>query len=435
MVSLGCPKNLVDSEVILGKLKGRRYAMAGTVGESDVVLVNTCGFIRDAKEESIDTILRLIELKRSGKISALIVMGCLVQRYPEELAENFREADAFIGSGDYDRIAEILENVLKGKKQRSFKRLGFLGHSGEERMPLTPPHCRFLKISEGCDHFCSFCVIPKIRGKFRSRAIPDVVREAKRLVREGARELILIGQDTTKFGCDHARKPLLPELLRLLEKIKGLKWIRLLYTYPSSVTDELIKTMAASRKVCRYIDLPLQHINDRILASMRRGITKAKTVELIRKLRAAMPGLVIRTSFIVGYPGETGREFRELLEFMRETKFERLGIFKYSKEAGSRAARFSHQLPEKIKEKRYHAAMRLQQKIAWKRNRRFKGLKMNVLVEGMDQERRFWKGRSAMDAPDIDTNVLIRTRKILKPGHFYHVTITGMNAYDLLGKI
>lgn len=436
IVSLGCPKNLVDSELILGKLAGACYVLARNVDESDVILLNTCGFIHDAKEESIDAILDLIELKKTGKIRALIVMGCLVQRYSKELQKNFKEVDAFLGSGDYQKIGSILEKVLIGKKSANVEELGYLGLSNEKRSPLTPRYYRYLKISEGCNHTCSFCVIPKIRGKFRSRKIPDVLREAKRLVKEGAKELILIGQDTTQFGCDYAGKPLLAQLLRKLDKLKGLKWIRLLYTYPSSVTDELIEVMAASRKICRYIDIPLQHISDKILRSMRRGISKEKTLALVRKLRAKLPGLAIRTSFIVGYPGETEREFRELLQFIREMRFERLGIFKYSCEPGSRASELPNQVPEKIKEKRYHKAMRAQREIARETARCYIGKRLEVLLEGKCGDKPgMWQGRSGMDAPDIDTNVLIRSKKNLKPGHFYNVTITGTSEYDLVGQI
>ncbi|MBI4711609.1 MAG: 30S ribosomal protein S12 methylthiotransferase RimO, partial [Candidatus Omnitrophica bacterium] len=328
IVSLGCPKTLVDSEVILGKVQGARYAITQDIAQSDVVLLNTCGFIKDAKQESIDALLKLLELKKEGKLLGVVVVGCLVQRYAEELQKEFPEVDGFIGSGDYMRIAEVLKKVTDGKKFVSVHKAGYLAEADETRISLTPQHTRYLKISEGCDHVCSFCVIPKLRGRYRSRHIADLLREAKQLADEGAKELVVIGQDITKFGWDYAGKCLLPQLLEALGTVREIKWVRLLYTYPSTLTDEIIRAVAKSKQVCRYIDLPLQHINDNILKAMRRGGTKAQAVELIRKLRAMIPGVVLRTSFIVGFPGETEEDFEELLAFMREVKFERLGIFR-----------------------------------------------------------------------------------------------------------
>ena len=436
IVSLGCPKTLVDSEVILGKLQDVRYRLVNDPGTSDVILLNTCGFIKDAKQESIDTLLRLIELKKEKKLLGLVVMGCLVQRYAAELKKEFPEVDAFIGSGDYQGIAAILKKVTAGQKLVSVQRAGYLARAGEKRVSLTPRFYRYLKISEGCNHTCSFCVIPMLRGKFRSRKIPDVVSEAKTLVKEGARELVLIGQDITKFGYDYAKKPLLPKLLAALEAIKGLRWIRLLYAYPSSVTDEMIQAMTRSSKICHYLDLPLQHISDRILTAMRRGFDKKKTLALVRKLRAAMPDMVLRTSFIVGFPGETEREFRELLDFMKEVKFERVGIFIYSPEQGSPAADMPRQVPEKIKKERYHRAMQLQQMISRELHQRALGRTLEVLVEAKDARRpRLWVGRSKRDAPEVDGSVFINSSQRLKPGTFYPVRITDTQAYDLVGEI
>ncbi len=436
IVSLGCPKTLVDSEVILGKVQGARYSITQDITKSDVVLLNTCGFIQDAKEESIDAILKLLELKKEKKLLAVVVAGCLVQRYAEELQKEFPEVDAFIGSGDYMRIAEALKKVTDGEKFSSVHKAGYLADADETRISLTPKHFRYLKISEGCDHACSFCVIPKLRGRYRSRHIADLVREAKQLVDEGAKELVVIGQDITRFGCDYAGKSLLPQLLEALGTVRDLKWIRLLYTYPSTLTDEMIRAVAASKKICRYIDLPLQHINDKILKSMRRGTTKKQIVELIQKLRAMIPGVVIRTGFIVGFPGETDEDFEELLAFMRETKFERLGIFRYSQEEGSPAAELPDQVPEKIKEERYHRAMRLQQEIAREVNRRYLGQELRVLVETQDEkDPGLWTGRSFMDAPEVDGSVLIRTQKEITAGKFYTVKITDTQDYDLVGQI
>ncbi len=436
IVSLGCPKTLVDSEVILGKAQGARYAITQDLAQSDVVILNTCGFIRDAKEESIETLLKLLELKKEKKLLGVIVVGCLVQRYADELQKEFPEVDAFLGSGDYMRIAEVLKKVSQSQKFVSIHKAGYLSEADERRIALTPAFSRYLKISEGCDHQCSFCVIPKMRGRYRSRHIADLVKEAKKLAEEGAKELVVIGQDITRFGRDYAGKALLPQLLEALEGIRELKWIRLLYMYPSTLTDEMIRAIVSSKKICRYIDLPLQHINDKILKSMRRGHTKKQTEELIRKLRVMIPGVVIRTSLIVGFPGETEEDFEELLEFMREVKFERLGVFRYSPEEGSPAAALPGQIPEKVKEERYHRAMQLQQEIVREINPRYVGQELRVLIESRDgQDRHLWTGRSEMDAPEIDSNVLVRTQKELTAGKFYTAKITGFKDYDLVGQI
>lgn len=436
IVSLGCPKTLVDSETILGKAQGARYSITQDIEQSDVVLLNTCGFIQAAKEESIEAILKLLELKKEKKLLGVIVVGCLVQRYAEELQKEFPEVDAFIGSGDYMRIAEVLKKVTDGQKFVTVHKAGYLADADETRIALTPTHTRYLKISEGCDHACSFCVIPKLRGRYRSRHIADLVREARQLADEGAKELVVIGQDITRFGWDYAGKSLLPQLLEALGTVREIKWIRLLYTYPSTLTDEMIRAVAASKKICRYIDLPLQHISDKILKDMRRGHTKKQTVELVQKLRAMIPGVVIRTSFIVGFPGETDEDFEELLAFMRETKFERLGIFRYSREEGSAAAELAGQVPEKVKDERFHRAMQLQQEIAREVNRRYLGKELRVLVETQDKkDPGLWTGRSFMDAPEVDGSVLIRTQKEITAGKFYTVKITDTQDYDLIGKI
>ena len=435
IVSLGCLKTLVDSEVILGKIRGAGYSITSDIEKSDVVLLNTCGFIKDAKEESIDALLKLLKLKEEKKLLGVVVVGCLVQRYAGELQKEFPEVDAFIGSGDYQRIAEVLKKVVDGKKFVTVHKAGYLAGADETRISLTPKHFRYLKISEGCDHTCSFCVIPSIRGRYRSRHIADLVQEAKQLADEGAKELVVIGQDITKFGCDYAGRSLLPELLEALGAVREVRWIRLLYTYPSTLTDEMIRAVAKSKKVCRYIDLPLQHINDKILKAMRRGGTKKQIVELIHKLRALIPEVVIRTSFIVGFPGETEQDFEELLEFMRETKFERLGIIRYSREEGSAAAELPDQVPEEIKEERYHRAMQLQQQIAREVNRRYLGKELRVLIEAQDEKKPGgWIGRSAMDAPEVDGSVLVQTQKVLMPGKFYTVKITDTQDYDLVGQ-
>lgn len=435
IVSLGCPKTLVDSEVVLGRLKDSPFEIARPGDESDVVLVNTCGFIRDAKAESIDAILKLGDQKKQGRILALIVMGCLVQRYAAELEKNFPEVDAFLGSGNYDRVVRVIRKVIGGQRPKELDQLGYLGTAKEKRVSLTSRFSRYLKISEGCDHACSFCMIPKLRGRFRSRRISDVITEARKLALDGAKEIILVGQDITGFGFDYARKLLLPELLHELESIEELRWIRLLYAYPHSVNEALIRQMANSKKICRYLDLPLQHISDKILKAMRRGFSRGKTIELIKRLRCEIPGLVLRTGFIVGFPGESEGDFRELLDFIKHTKFERAGVFKYSREEGSPAAKFRGQVSEKIKERRFHEAMRCQRKVALAVSRRHVGRELEVLIERRSgTEDGAWEARSYMDAPEIDTSVIVRSRMILREGTFKTVRITGTRDYDLIAE-
>lgn len=437
MLSLGCPKTLVDSELVLGLLDKRRYRIANRITDCDVALLNTCTFINEAKQESIDHILRLAELKKEGQIKALVVLGCLAQRYREELEKELNEVDAFVGTGDYGALNSILDQVVQKKRLSCVGRApGFLYTAALERIPLTPLHTRYVKISEGCDHICSFCTIPMYRGTHRSRALDDVVQEADRLAAEGARELVLTGQDTTFFGRDAEHKFLLPELLRRLNEIKDLRWIRVLYAYPSCVTDELIETVASLDKVCHYLDMPLQHISDSILKSMRRGMTQKSTYALVEKLRKRIPDLAIRTTFIVGYPGETEREFRELLEFIRQAHFERLGMFTYSNEEGSHAATLSDQVPEEIKERRFHEGMALQQEIARKNNEKVVGRVFSVLIEGREEKNplTYW-GRSYMDAPEVDglVYVTVPSDTLLKAGEFVSAKITGAHEYDLLG--
>ncbi len=436
LLSLGCPKTLVDSELILGKLDPQKYDVAPTVGDCDIALLNTCAFIQDAQQESIDQILELIELKKQGDIQKLIVMGCLTQRFSPELEKEFKEVDAFVGSGEYAKIPEIVERVAGGVEVSEIGVPGYLYTSSERRVALTPVYSRYLKISEGCDHTCSFCVIPSFRGKHRSRELEDVVREAENLVREGARELVLTGQDTTYFGYDLKGRFLLAELLTRLNQIPGLRWIRILYAYPSLVNPELIEALATLDKVCHYLDMPLQHINDRILKSMRRGTTTQVTRRLLARLRERIPDLAIRTTFIVGYPGETEKEFGELLEFMEWARFERLGIFTYSPEVGSPAAVLSEPLSEKIKQKRLEAAMILQQRISEENNQRLRGKTLEVLAEAKDENPGWFVGRTYMDAPEVDGTVYFKVppRRPVRPGEFVPVRIQETREYDLVGE-
>ncbi len=436
MMSLGCPKTLVDSEHILGKLDRSRYQLTGAVEECDVALLNTCAFIGDAQKESIDRMLELLELKKSKKLSAVIVMGCMVQRFPKDLRNQLKDVDAFIGSGDYAKIPEIVETVTHGKKVFSVGKPGYLATSGEPRVALTPAYSRYLKISEGCDHVCTFCTIPGFRGKHRSRTIEDVVAEARQLVSEGAKEIILTGQDTTYFGKDHGGQYLLPELIRRMDGVEGMEWLRVLYAYPSCVTTELMEAIRDSKKTVKYLDMPLQHASDRMLSAMRRGITQRRTRDLIRKFRETVPGLAIRTTFIVGFPGETEEDFEELLAFMDETRFDRLGVFTYSQEEGTPAAVLPGQVPDKVKKSRLERAMLLQQKISAENNRKWIGRKLQVLIEEPSKEsKNLWIARSYQDAPDVDANVLVKSSRPLDPGTFHTVTIQKAEAYDLVGEL
>lgn len=436
MMSLGCSKTLVDSEHILGKLDRQRYALTGSVDDCDIALLNTCAFIEDAQKESIDRMLELIEMKKKGKLMAVVVMGCMVQRFPKDLQEQLVEVDAFIGSGDYAKIPEIAENVTRGKKMFSVGKPGYLATSAEPRVALTPLYSRYLKISEGCDHICTFCTIPSFRGKHRSRTIEDVVAEAKQLAAQGAKEIILTGQDTTFFGKDTERKHLLPELLQALESVEQAEWFRVLYAYPSCVTTEMMQAIGRSKKVCHYLDMPLQHASDRMLLAMKRGITKRRTTDLIQKFRDTVPDLAIRTTFIVGFPGETEDDFQELLDFIEKSRFDRLGVFTYSREEGTPAGDMPNQVPDEIKKDRLDRAMRLQQEISLENNKLWIGKTLRVLVEKPSAERKgMWVSRSYRDAPDVDANVIIKTKKILKPGTFENVVITKAEDYDLVGEL
>lgn len=437
LLSLGCPKTLVDSELVLGKLDLRRFTITENVTDCDIAIINTCAFIRDAQEESIDQILRLIDLKKEGEIKKIVVLGCLTQRFLPDLQKEFKEVDAFVGTGEYSKIPQVLERVALGGDIIERGAPGYLYTSGERRVSLTPSYYRYLKISEGCDHPCSFCVIPQFRGRHRSRQLADIVAEAKGLVAEGARELILTGQDTTYFGYDMGGRFLLPELLRELNSISDLEWIRILYAYPSLVTDELIHALGSLEKVCHYLDMPLQHTSDRMLKSMRRGTTRETTRKLIKKLRDQIPDLAIRTTFIVGYPDETETDFQELLDFMEEAKFERLGIFTYSKEEGSYAAGLTGQVPEKVKEKRLQEGMLLQQKISKENNARLRGTTLQVLLEEKDAAAGKWRGRSYMDAPEVDGSVTVEMKDefTFHPGEFVLTRVTATQEYDLVATL
>jgi ribosomal protein S12 methylthiotransferase len=427
LISLGCAKNLVDSEVMLGTLQREGLELTHDSTEADVILVNTCGFIEGAKQESIDTILKASKLRENGQCRALIVAGCLTQRYPKELHAEIPEVDAFIGLNEVPRIGEIVRQVLRKDGEQLFWSgpAKYVPDFAAPRVRLTPPHWAYVKIAEGCNHPCTFCSIPRIRGKHRSRTVADVVAEVRALVAGGAKELNLISQDTTFFGKDNGGS--LPALLRELQSIPGDFWIRLLYTHPAHWTDELIATIAACDKVCRYVDMPLQHINDAMLTAMRRETDGAYIRDLIARIRAGVPGIALRTTFIVGYPGETESQFAELLEFIETARFERLGVFAYSQEDHTPAGNLKAQMPVKVREQRRKRAMALQQQVSRDILRGHVGRTVRVLVDKPGV------GRSAADAPEIDGSVHLAGKAAV--GAFTMVKITGAKEYDLQGVV
>ncbi|MDO8536494.1 MAG: 30S ribosomal protein S12 methylthiotransferase RimO [Candidatus Omnitrophota bacterium] len=438
IVSLGCPRNLVDSEVILGSLKNEGYEIADDIGDGvDLFIVNTCSFVQSAREESVDTIIEAAELKKDGKIKRLMVCGCLPQLYSKKLLKSLPEIDSIVGTSDLPKISGIVKELLKDVPVSSVsKELKYLYDENSPRLSLTPAHFAYLKISEGCDNLCSYCIIPRLRGKFRSRSMKSVIEEAKNLSSSGKlREINIIGQDTTLFGKDIYGKQKLPELLKEIASLKsGVKWIRLLYTHPAHYSNKLIYTLRDEKKVCRYLDLPIQHINDPILKKMNRHTTKKEIVSLIRSLRRNIPGLTLRTSIIVGFPGETDKEFKELMTFLEDTRFEKLGAFIYSAEEGSKAYKFARSVPGSIKNQRFDEVMKLQQKISAQNNRSYLGRTVNVLVdEALEGENNKFAGRTEGDAPEVDGCVYVSGPGI-KMGEFCKVKITDTLEYDLVGE-
>jgi len=430
--SLGCPKNLVDSEIMLGLVAGRGDEIVLDPAAADVLVVNTCGFIGDAKRESIDAILELARLKEHDPSKRLIVTGCLVQRYGGELQDSLPEVDAFLGTGDFVRLPQILARQIPADAQAYGGAAHLLPDVALPRVRTGQFFSTYLKVSEGCDHTCSFCIIPKIRGRHESRAVDSVVTEAVKLVADGVVELNLIAQDLTAYGRDRRDGSTLSQLLRTLVQIDGLQWIRLLYNYPRYVSDDLLDTIASEAKVCSYIDMPLQHISNRMLRSMRRERNGAAVRRLIDKMRDRIPGVAIRTAFIVGFPGEMDSDFAELLDFVREARFTRVGVFRYSKEEGTAAATLSGQVPESVKRQRHAALMRAQAEVSAALNRQLIGAEQDVLVCGQDDRGRLY-GRLPTQAPEIDGVVFLDGEAA--PGEIYRARITGASTYDLRAKI
>ncbi|MDE6707778.1 MAG: 30S ribosomal protein S12 methylthiotransferase RimO [Oscillospiraceae bacterium] len=434
VVSLGCNKNLVDSERILYKLRTHGYELVTEFGDSDIAVVNTCGFIQSAKEEAIETILEIGKLKEEGKIKKLIITGCLAERYQEQMAEEFPEADAIIGIGENKDIIAVLDEVLKGEKIIKFSSKLNAELVGE-RIISTLPFFSYLKIAEGCSNCCTYCAIPMIRGKYRSVPMEDLLQEAKKLADYGVTELNIIAQDTTRYGEDLYGKACLPELLEKLCQIEKLKWIRVLYCYPERITDELIAVMAREKKIVKYIDMPIQHCNDEILKRMNRNSSHAQIVNLIRKLREKMPDIVLRTTLITGFPAESEAQFEELSQFVKDMKFTRLGCFAYSQEEGTKAAEFENQIDEEIKNQRADILMEQQAEISAEYNALQLGKIKTAVVEGFDKWAECYFGRTEADAPDIDGKIFFSSEKKLQIGEYVQVKITDILDYDLLGEV
>ncbi len=433
-VSLGCDKNLVDSEVMLGLLRDKGYSLTNEEAEADIIVVNTCCFIHDAKEESIQTILEMAEYKKYGRLQVLLVSGCLAQRYQTEILNEIPEVDAVIGTTATDKIVEAIEEVLEGKKAERYEDLQALPLPKTNRVNTTGGYYSYLKIAEGCDKFCTYCIIPSLRGKFRSVPMERLIEEAKFLAEGGVKELTLIAQETTVYGVDLYGKKMLPELLDRLCEIEGIEWIRLLYCYPEEITDELIETMKRQPKICHYLDMPIQHAADTVLKRMGRRTTHKELIDLIKKLRREIPDIALRTSLITGFPQETVEEHQELLEFVQEAKFERLGVFTYSKEENTAAARMKGQITKKVKVKRQKELMRLQQQISKKRGEEKVGRTIRVMIEGKLPEDDIFIGRSYMDAPNVDGFVFVHSKDSYLSGEFVDVKITQAKEYDLVGE-
>jgi ribosomal protein S12 methylthiotransferase len=435
-ISLGCPKNLVDSERMLGKLAQEGYTLQSDAEGADVVVVNTCGFIEPARQESLAVIREMLALKAQGRIGSVVVAGCMAERHRELLFEQVPEVDQIVGVFGREDIATVVDRaVAQQHEQRSlFRPAPVQALPDTARLRITPRHYAYLKISEGCDRLCTYCAIPAMRGKHLTKPIEEVIHEAQELVSDGVRELIIVAQDTTYYGMDFYGRPRLAELLRELEQVPGIEWIRILYAYPEHFTEELFDVVGGSKKIIPYLDMPLQHINDRILRRMVRRVNRRQTEQLIEQLRSAIPGLVLRTTFIVGFPGETEAEFEELCQFVRETRFERCGVFPYSPEPGTPAMKLDGHLPEDVKLARRDALMAVQQEIAFAHSASRVGSEVLAVIDGPDPDfPKHFLGRTTGDAPEIDC--LIRVKgKNLAAGDFVKVKVTAADGYDLVGR-
>ena len=434
-ISLGCDKNLVDTEVMLGLLASRGYEMTDDENQADVIVINTCCFIHDAKEESIQNILEMAEYKKQGKIKALIVTGCLAQRYRKEIIDEIPEVDEVLGTTAYDKILDAVDAALKGQHEVILSDLDALPLPDTKRLVTTGGHFAYLKIAEGCDKHCTYCIIPKIRGNFRSVPMERLLKEAQELADQGVKELILVAQETTLYGKDLYGEKSLHVLLRNLCKTPGIRWIRILYCYPEEITDELIQVMKEEPKICHYLDLPIQHANDTILGRMGRRTSKQELVDIIGKLRREIPDICLRTTLITGFPGETKEQHEELLEFVDEMEFDRLGVFTYSPEEDTPAAEMPDQIDEEVKLDRQADLLELQQEIAFDNAQDMVGREVLVMIEGKVADENAYVGRTYRDAPNVDGLIFINTDEELLSGDFARVKVTGAVDYDLIGEL
>lgn len=434
-ISLGCDKNLVDTEVMLGMLASRGYEMTNDKQEADIIVINTCCFIHDAKEESIQNILEMAEYKKNGSAKALIVTGCMAERYRQEILDEIPEVDEVLGTTAYDRILDAVDAALAGQHEVMTADLDALPLPETKRLVTTGGHFAYLKIAEGCDKHCTYCIIPKIRGNFRSVPMERLLKEAQDLAEQGVKELILVAQETTLYGKDLYGEKSLPKLLRELCKISGIRWIRILYCYPEEITDELIQVMKEEPKICHYLDLPIQHANDTILKRMGRRTSKQELIDIVQKLRKEIPDICLRTTLITGFPGETQEQHEEVMEFIDTLEFDRLGAFTYSPEEDTPAATFEDQIDEEVKEDRQADIMELQQEIAFDKAEDMIGREVLVMIEGKVADENAYVGRTYRDAPNVDGLIFINTDVELISGDFAKVKVTGALDYDLIGEL
>ncbi len=435
LVSLGCDKNLVDSEVMLGMLAEKGYTFTNDEAEAEIAVVNTCCFINDAKEESVNVILEMAELKKSGQLKALIVTGCLAQRYQKEIREEIEEVDAIIGTSAIDKIAETIEDAIAGESREHVLPLDGKLSGNRKRMVTTGGHYAYLKIAEGCNKHCTYCIIPAIRGEYRSVPMEELTAEAETLVAGGVKELILVAQETTLYGLDLYGEKKLPELLSRLCRIPGLYWIRILYCYPEEITDDLIRVIKQEEKICHYLDIPVQHGSDSVLKRMGRKTDGEQIRNMVKKLRKNIPDICLRTTLITGFPGETEKDHEMLMEFVDEMEFDRLGVFTYSPEEGTPASLMPDQVGEDVKEKRRDAIMELQQEIAYEAAGKMEGKSVDAMIEGKIADEDAYVARTYKDAPNVDGYLFIHTDRQLMSGDFVKVRITGSYEYDLIGEI
>ena len=434
-ISLGCDKNLVDSEKMLGLLDEKGYCMTDDETAADVIVINTCCFINDAKEESVQTILEMAEYRKSGNCKALIVTGCLAQRYQKEITEEIPEVDAILGTTSYDKILEAIEKALKGQVYEQFEDIQRLALPEGRRLLTTGGHYAYLKIAEGCDKHCTYCIIPKVRGNFRSVPMEQLVAEAESLAGEGVKELILVAQETTLYGTDLYGEKSLHVLIRRLCRIQGIRWIRVLYCYPEEIYEELIQTMKEEPKFCHYLDLPIQHASDGILRRMGRRTTRKDLEQIIGRLREEVPDIILRTTLITGFPGETQEQHQELMEFVDQMEFNRLGVFAYSPEEDTPAASMADQIPEEVKQQRQDELMELQQEVAFDLAEDMVGQSVWAMIEGQVSGENAYVARTYGDAPGVDGYLFINTDEVLVTGDFARVKITGACEYDLIGEL